>query len=59
LNDLVEGEDDVDVVRLTPQPGGQPRELLAAAGAAEVGLGVLRRESRVHPSEVRASVSDA
>ena len=47
LDHLVEGQDQADVVGLAAQPGGEPRELLAPARAAEVGLRVLGRKASV------------
>ena len=53
LDHLVEGQDEVDVVGLAPQPRREARELVPAPGAAEVGLRVLVGEARVHASRVR------
>ena len=55
LDHLVEGQDQVDIVGLAPQPGGQAGELMPAAGTAEVRLCVLVGEARVHESRVRRS----
>ena len=53
LDHLVEGEDEVDVVGLAPQPGGEAGELVAPTGAAEVGLGVLVAKPVSTSSRVR------
>jgi hypothetical protein len=44
-DDLVEGENEVDVIRLAAQPAGEPREHLAAPHAKEVILDVGPRET--------------
>ena len=51
LDDLVEGQDDVDVVGLAAQALGEIGEPVAAARAAEVGVRVLVGEPGVHPAQ--------